>query len=107
MWKTWGREGMDAADYMRRAIEIAYRGKGSVHPNPLVGCVLVRDGEIIAGVGMAILVVFMQSKLLLPMRKKGGSQLAGVLHMLHWSLVTTMEGLRPVLKHSFGLGSRR
>ena len=48
MWKTWGREGMDAADYMRRAIEIAYRGKGSVHPNPLVGCVLVRDGEIIA-----------------------------------------------------------
>ena len=39
---------MDAADCMRRAIEIAYRGKGSVHPNPLVGCVLVRDGEIIA-----------------------------------------------------------
>ncbi|MFL2953437.1 MAG: bifunctional diaminohydroxyphosphoribosylaminopyrimidine deaminase/5-amino-6-(5-phosphoribosylamino)uracil reductase RibD [Candidatus Thalassarchaeaceae archaeon] len=48
MWKTWRRGGMDAADCMRRAIEIAYRGKGSVHPNPLVGCVLVRDGEIIA-----------------------------------------------------------
>ena len=48
MWKTYGRRGMDASDCMRRAIEIAYRGRGSVHPNPLVGCVLVRDGEIIA-----------------------------------------------------------
>ena len=48
MWMTRGRRGMDAAGWMRRAIEIAYRGKGSVHPNPLVGCVLVRDGEIIA-----------------------------------------------------------
>ena len=48
MWMTRGRRGMDAAGWMRRAIEIAYRGKGCVHPNPLVGCVLVRDGEIIA-----------------------------------------------------------
>ena len=33
---------------MRRAIEIAEKGRGRVHPNPLVGCVLVRDGEVIA-----------------------------------------------------------
>ena len=33
---------------MRRAIELAKRGGGYVHPNPLVGCVVVKDGEIIA-----------------------------------------------------------
>ena len=33
---------------MRRAIELAKKGGGYVHPNPLVGCVIVKDGEIIA-----------------------------------------------------------
>lgn len=33
---------------MRRAIELAKRGGGFVHPNPLVGCVVVKNGEIIA-----------------------------------------------------------
>jgi diaminohydroxyphosphoribosylaminopyrimidine deaminase/5-amino-6-(5-phosphoribosylamino)uracil reductase len=31
--------------FMARAIEIAARGQGSVEPNPLVGCVIVRDGR--------------------------------------------------------------
>jgi len=39
---------MGEEDFMQRAIEIADRGRGKVQPNPLVGCVLVRDGEIIA-----------------------------------------------------------
>ncbi len=30
---------------MARAIELARRGEGSVEPNPMVGCVLVRDGN--------------------------------------------------------------
>lgn len=34
--------------YMRRAIELALKGAGHVSPNPMVGCVVVRDGEIIA-----------------------------------------------------------
>ncbi|HUJ12410.1 MAG TPA: bifunctional diaminohydroxyphosphoribosylaminopyrimidine deaminase/5-amino-6-(5-phosphoribosylamino)uracil reductase RibD [Thermoanaerobaculia bacterium] len=34
--------------YMRRALELAERGRYSVSPNPMVGCVIVRDGEIIA-----------------------------------------------------------
>ena len=34
--------------FMRRAIEIAERGRHRVMPNPLVGCVLVRDGKIVA-----------------------------------------------------------
>lgn len=33
---------------MRRAIELAKKGGGYVHPNPLVGCVVVKDGKIIA-----------------------------------------------------------
>lgn len=33
---------------MQRAIEIAEFGRGKVSPNPLVGCVIVKDGEIVA-----------------------------------------------------------
>lgn len=33
--------------YMRRAIELAKKGSGHVNPNPLVGAVIVKDGEII------------------------------------------------------------
>ena len=33
--------------FMSRAIELAYRGLYSTAPNPRVGCVLVRDGEVI------------------------------------------------------------
>ena len=38
-----------AADraYMRRALRLAERGWGRVHPNPLVGAVVVRDGEVV------------------------------------------------------------
>ena len=32
---------------MRRALELAERGRYSVSPNPMVGCVLARDGEIV------------------------------------------------------------
>ncbi len=32
---------------MRRALELAERGRGTTDPNPLVGCVLVRDGEVV------------------------------------------------------------
>lgn len=34
-------------EYMRRAIELAKKGSGHVNPNPLVGAVIVKDGEII------------------------------------------------------------
>ncbi|GIX46819.1 MAG: riboflavin biosynthesis protein RibD [Candidatus Tectimicrobiota bacterium] len=33
--------------YMRRALALAVRGTGWVSPNPLVGCVIVRGGEIV------------------------------------------------------------
>jgi diaminohydroxyphosphoribosylaminopyrimidine deaminase/5-amino-6-(5-phosphoribosylamino)uracil reductase len=32
---------------MRRALELAERGRGAVEPNPLVGAVIVRDGRIV------------------------------------------------------------
>lgn len=38
---------MDEIDLMRRAIELAMRGRGRVEPNPMVGCVLVKDGRIV------------------------------------------------------------
>lgn len=34
-------------EYLRRALELAGRGRGRVSPNPLVGAVIVRDGEVI------------------------------------------------------------
>lgn len=33
--------------HLARAIELARRGWGRVHPNPLVGCVLVKEGEVV------------------------------------------------------------
>jgi diaminohydroxyphosphoribosylaminopyrimidine deaminase/5-amino-6-(5-phosphoribosylamino)uracil reductase len=33
---------------MRRALQLAERGRYSVSPNPMVGCVIVRDGNVIA-----------------------------------------------------------
>ena len=33
---------------MRRALEVAEKGRGQVRPNPLVGCILVKDGTVIA-----------------------------------------------------------
>lgn len=41
---------MEADDHttnMRRALELARRGWGRVHPNPMVGAVIVRDGEVV------------------------------------------------------------
>lgn len=38
---------MNDTDYMRRAIELARRGEGGVNLNPLVGAVIVKDGQII------------------------------------------------------------
>ncbi|WP_206459963.1 bifunctional diaminohydroxyphosphoribosylaminopyrimidine deaminase/5-amino-6-(5-phosphoribosylamino)uracil reductase RibD [Anaerovorax sp. IOR16] len=38
---------MNELDYMRRAIQLAKKGIGFVNPNPLVGAVVVKNGEII------------------------------------------------------------
>lgn len=35
------------AHYMARALELARRGHYATHPNPRVGCVIVRDGEVV------------------------------------------------------------
>ena len=37
----------DDSVFMARALRLAMRGQYTAHPNPRVGCVLVRDGEII------------------------------------------------------------
>jgi diaminohydroxyphosphoribosylaminopyrimidine deaminase/5-amino-6-(5-phosphoribosylamino)uracil reductase len=37
----------DDLRHMRRALQLARRGEGHVEPNPMVGCVLVRDGQVV------------------------------------------------------------
>src|SRR5258705_10391557 len=32
---------------LERALELAERGRGTTHPNPVVGAVVVRDGEVV------------------------------------------------------------
>ena len=39
---------MSDSDWMRLALELARRGEGLVEPNPMVGCVIVRDGTLLA-----------------------------------------------------------
>ena len=35
-------------EFMSRAIQLAKRGQYTTHPNPRVGCVLVKNGQVIA-----------------------------------------------------------
>ena len=45
-----GMEGKDHTSpipFLRRALELAWKGRGNVSPNPMVGAVLVQDGKII------------------------------------------------------------
>ena len=49
----WKLEGSDffmqeKEEYMRRALELARKGEGHTSPNPMVGCVVVKDGRIIS-----------------------------------------------------------
>lgn len=34
-------------EYMRRALDLAEQGRGRTSPNPMVGCVIVRDGRVV------------------------------------------------------------
>jgi diaminohydroxyphosphoribosylaminopyrimidine deaminase / 5-amino-6-(5-phosphoribosylamino)uracil reductase len=43
LWTRWA----DQMDYMARALQLASRAIGNVSPNPAVGAVLVRDGQIV------------------------------------------------------------
>ncbi len=42
-----GRDTIADTRYMNQAIRLARRGLGWVEPNPMVGCVIVRDGRVI------------------------------------------------------------
>lgn len=37
----------DDAFYMRKCVELAKRAIGCTSPNPMVGCVIVKDGKIV------------------------------------------------------------
>jgi diaminohydroxyphosphoribosylaminopyrimidine deaminase/5-amino-6-(5-phosphoribosylamino)uracil reductase len=38
---------MTDEQYMQRALDLAKQGRGRTSPNPMVGCVIVRDGQIV------------------------------------------------------------
>lgn len=38
---------MTGQDYMKRALDLAKKGAGHTSPNPMVGCVVVKDGRIV------------------------------------------------------------
>src|SRR5215218_1166158 len=40
---------MTDQDFMRRALRLATRGRGAVEPNPMVACLIVKDGHLIGG----------------------------------------------------------
>lgn len=43
------KEWMDPDEYfMRKALKLAENGRGTTNPNPMVGCVIVKDGRIIS-----------------------------------------------------------
>jgi diaminohydroxyphosphoribosylaminopyrimidine deaminase/5-amino-6-(5-phosphoribosylamino)uracil reductase len=42
-----GRGQYDAMRHMRRALDLAALGRATTHPNPRVGCVIVRNGEVV------------------------------------------------------------
>lgn len=37
----------DDARFLARAVDLAERGRGTAHPNPVVGAVVVKDGEVV------------------------------------------------------------
>ncbi len=39
---------MTPQDYMRLALQLARKGEGRTSPNPMVGCVVVKDGKVIS-----------------------------------------------------------
>jgi diaminohydroxyphosphoribosylaminopyrimidine deaminase/5-amino-6-(5-phosphoribosylamino)uracil reductase len=38
---------VDDSFYMRKCVELAKRAIGCTSPNPMVGCVIVKDGDIV------------------------------------------------------------
>lgn len=38
---------MTESDFLERALELAERGRGTTHPNPVVGAVVVHEGEVV------------------------------------------------------------
>ena len=49
--------------YMRRALELAKQGMGYTSPNPMVGCVIVKDGTLQPKAITKDVVNFMQNEM--------------------------------------------
>ena len=47
-WKGTKAEKAQAEAFMRRALALARQGMGHTSPNPMVGCVVVQNGVVVA-----------------------------------------------------------
>lgn len=75
------------AHYMARALELARKGLFTTHPNPRVGCVIVRDGEVV-GEGWHVRAGEPHAEVH-ALRQAGNAPAARV-PMSPWSLAATM-----------------
>ena len=68
--------------HLRRTLELAERGRGSVSPNPVVGAVVVRDGEVIGeGHHAALGDVHAEVAALADCRERGGDPAGATLYV--------------------------
>ena len=51
--------------FMKRVLKLAERGRGYVSPNPMVGALVIKDGEVVGKVFMKNMVKLMQKLMLL------------------------------------------
>ena len=78
----------DDIKYMKLALDLAKKGMGWTSPNPMVGAVIVKDGQIIGKAGMKDTVRNMLNETL----SKTVSAIRKALPCtLLWSLAATME----------------
>ncbi len=89
--------------WMRRALELAERGRGAVEPNPLVGAVLVRDGR---AVGEGWHQRYGQAHAEVNALTAAGADGAGPCFTSRWSRAVTTARRRPAPTRSCGPASR-
>ena len=96
---TWSAE---QVEFMQLALEVAERGRGRVKPNPLVGCVLVKNGEVIAEGWHDHLGGLHAEQMAIHDAEEKDTIPTVLWPILPWSLATILEELHPVLRLFFG-----
>jgi len=84
---------MDERGWMKRALRLAEKGKGRTSPNPMVGAVVIKDGEV---VGEGYHAKAGEAHAEISALKQAGEGARGPPFISIWSPARIMERLRPV-----------